>query len=276
MEISIQDTPNTAFDMNTKLAHDDTASAKQHNPFTSFFSWFFDIAKDILKVSIALVNNVFATFFDIIVGIIHMLTYFFKTLSTLALPLTIIGGIMLVKYGIPKVSSPTLNLDNKLLYSLPLPDYVKQFIPISTPAPGNTLVKQLSDQTKTVVTILRSNADPVTFICDTAVSNVKVIKGLQKHSPLGKNECMFFVFQEPTQIPFWTKDMLFNIDILFVTQNLVVTKIFHDIPPCNTEACPAYAPKNKYQFVIEILGGLSKELNIQEGNTITVAVLPHN
>jgi hypothetical protein len=59
---------------------------------------------------------------------------------------------------------------------------------------------------------------------------------------------------------FWMKNCIIPLDVVFV-HNGIITKIYHNCPPCNKEPCKNY--EGKGEFVLELEGGTCKKLNIK-------------
>jgi len=80
-------------------------------------------------------------------------------------------------------------------------------------------------------------------------------------------DALLFVMNTPTS-SFWMKNCIIPLDIIFIKNN-IITKIHHNCPPCESinNACKKY--KGSGNLVIEIPGGLSKQLNIKKGNLVS-------
>lgn len=91
-------------------------------------------------------------------------------------------------------------------------------------------------------------------------------EGLMNRTELAKSEGMFFIFPASETRTFWMKNTLIPLDIIFANNN-EITKIHHSAEPCEADPCPQYNSDTPSNQVIEINGGLSKELGITEGQT---------
>lgn len=72
---------------------------------------------------------------------------------------------------------------------------------------------------------------------------------------------------------FWMKNCIIPLDMIFVDNNMKITKIHHSYMPCNSELndnykCPYYNGFGNY--VIEVEGGTCKKLNITENDFIII------
>lgn len=91
--------------------------------------------------------------------------------------------------------------------------------------------------------------------------------GLMYQTKLSKNSAMLFTFPNSTYQQFWMKNTLIPLDIIFVDNHKIVD-IKHNALPCKKDPCPNYASKAPANQVLEINGGLSKQLNITIGQKV--------
>lgn len=89
-------------------------------------------------------------------------------------------------------------------------------------------------------------------------------KGLGGRRGLGKDEGMLFVFDEPNQVGFWMKDMLFPIDIVWIGEDFRIATIAQNVPP---ESYPkAFYPNRSSKYVFEIPAGTIEKIGAKEGD----------
>jgi uncharacterized membrane protein (UPF0127 family) len=55
-----------------------------------------------------------------------------------------------------------------------------------------------------------------TFSVELAENDITRTKGLSGHAPLGENDGMLFIFPSPGRYQFWMKDMLFDLDMIWI------------------------------------------------------------
>lgn len=92
----------------------------------------------------------------------------------------------------------------------------------------------------------------------------KRMRGLSGHAPLGPAEGMLFVFPQEGHYPFWMKDMLFSIDMLWLDSNGRIVGMWLAAAP---ESYPhSYAPKAPARFVIELPAGFVRAHSIKIGD----------
>lgn len=96
--------------------------------------------------------------------------------------------------------------------------------------------------------------------------------GLMHRTSLADNRGMLFIFEPPQSVRFWMKNVLIPLDMIFL-QNGQVAAIEAVVPPCDTEPCPTYGPDIVVDGVIELRGGRSAELGIEQGNRVQLKFL---
>jgi uncharacterized membrane protein (UPF0127 family) len=93
------------------------------------------------------------------------------------------------------------------------------------------------------------------------------VKGLSGTQSLEPNEGMFFAFEKDGEWGIWMKDMLFSIDILWISKDGKVVKLMRDVSPDTyptvfTNDAPA-------RYVLELKSGATDAYNIEEGSVVT-------
>lgn len=134
----------------------------------------------------------------------------------------------------------------------------------------------------TVAVVLLSRKGPIssqvtindkTFSVDVADTREEREKGLSGRKKLDAGEAMLFVFEETGLHTFWMKDMKFNLDIIFIKDDKIVT-IHKNVEKPSPDLAPAelehYAPRESANFVLEINSGLSDKYSFKEGDTVKI------
>jgi hypothetical protein len=99
-----------------------------------------------------------------------------------------------------------------------------------------------------------------------AQTDMQRAQGLSGHKPLASNEGMLFFFAQPGQYGFWMKDMLFPIDIMWISADKKIVHIEHDLSP---ETYPqVFTPKEQAQYVLEVSAGLTDKNKWREGDQV--------
>jgi uncharacterized membrane protein (UPF0127 family) len=94
-------------------------------------------------------------------------------------------------------------------------------------------------------------------------------EGLMFRDHLGENAGMLFVFSDQQNYPFWMKNMLIPLDIIWVNRDHTVVALWQNAQPCGSE-CQPTMPKKSAQYVLEVNAGTVDKLGIQEGDSVVL------
>ena len=91
-------------------------------------------------------------------------------------------------------------------------------------------------------------------------------QGLSGRSGLAADEGMLFVFSEDGKYAFWMKDMLFSIDILWLSGDGAVVYMAENVSP---DTYPQnFQPLVSARYVLELPAGYAKEYNVVVGDLV--------
>jgi len=80
-------------------------------------------------------------------------------------------------------------------------------------------------------------------------------QGLMFRESLDSGAGMLFLgYRETDRWPFWMKDTLIPLDIVWITEDLKVADI-QTAAPCEQAPCPQYVPKAAAKYVLEVNAG---------------------
>lgn len=100
---------------------------------------------------------------------------------------------------------------------------------------------------------------------DIAKSDLERSRGLSGRRYLGDYEGMLFIFENEVNSPFWMKDMLIPLDILFIDSDNYIVDIAPNQQPCTDSFCPPISSKEDFQYVLEVNSSFCEENSIEEG-----------
>src|SRR3989338_2888627 len=101
------------------------------------------------------------------------------------------------------------------------------------------------------------------LVADTGASREK---GLSGRSGLAADEGMLFVFPQDGKYAFWMKDMLFSIDILWLSSDGAVVFMAKNVSP---DTYPrAFAPDGPARYVLELPAGFIEENSVAVGGIV--------
>lgn len=96
--------------------------------------------------------------------------------------------------------------------------------------------------------------------------------GLMFRPKLEDNRGMLFPFEPARPVGFWMKNVVIDLDMVFLRNGKVVD-VASKVPPCKSDPCPVYGPPSPIDQVIELRGGRAKELGIKRGDRLVVQPL---
>ena len=96
--------------------------------------------------------------------------------------------------------------------------------------------------------------------------------GLMHRENLAEGHGMWFLFPEDVQDPFWMKDTLVSLDIIFVDSDKKVVDFFENTIP-NSESL--LTPRKPYRTVLEVSAGFVKKHQLQSGDILSLQVGPN-
>ena len=112
--------------------------------------------------------------------------------------------------------------------------------------------------------IIKLGGQEVTvIIADTPEERTQGLSGRQS---LAEGEGMLFVFPEDGRHSIWMKDMLFSIDIVWVSPDGVVVDIAAGVSPDTYPA--AFSPRSEARYVLELPAGFTERYTIVVGNRV--------
>ena len=99
------------------------------------------------------------------------------------------------------------------------------------------------------------------------------VRGLMFHDELPFDQGMLFVFDQPGIRPMWMLSMQFSLDIIWFDENLRVTAIEKNVPPCLTTIEVVRFRENgvsgdNSKYVLEVTAGFVDEFKITENSRL--------
>jgi len=98
----------------------------------------------------------------------------------------------------------------------------------------------------------------ITIQVEKVSSPAALAQGLSGRKSLGENQGMLFIFPTEGIYPFWMKDMLFAIDIIWMDKNYNIVYVKENAQPCTLFNCPVYKPNKPAQYVLEVEAGWAR------------------
>jgi len=103
------------------------------------------------------------------------------------------------------------------------------------------------------------------FQVEVADTPAKRELGLQYRKELAADRGMIFLFPAPSVQSFWMKNTPLPLDMIFIGSDRKIVGIVEQTVPFSLDSRSVGTPS---QFVLEINGGLSKQLGIRAGDSV--------
>lgn len=108
------------------------------------------------------------------------------------------------------------------------------------------------------------------FTIEVAKTQTEQERGLMGRDHLDKDKGMLFIFEKEGNHPFWMKDTLIPLDIVWINQNKEIVFIAENTQPCGKGECPPIDPKQNAMYALEINGGLSNQIGLKVGDEVLI------
>jgi uncharacterized protein len=93
-------------------------------------------------------------------------------------------------------------------------------------------------------------------------------QGLMYRDHLADDRGMIFLFPQAGEYPFWMKNTLIPLDMIWIDADHRIVHIAHDVPPCKADPCPNYPPNAKASSVLELAAGVAAKHHLADGNVL--------
>jgi uncharacterized membrane protein (UPF0127 family) len=100
-------------------------------------------------------------------------------------------------------------------------------------------------------------------------------QGLMYRDRLPEAAGMIFIFPQAGEYPFWMKNCLISLDLIWLDAAHKIVHIAHDVPPCKADPCPNYPPNATASYVLEVAGGVAAKHHLAAGQTLRFSGLDH-
>ena len=93
-------------------------------------------------------------------------------------------------------------------------------------------------------------------------------QGLMYRDQLAENRGMIFLFTQAGEYPFWMKNTLIPLDMIWMDSQHRIVHIAHDVQPCKADPCPNYPPHALASSVLELAAGVAAKHHLADGNVL--------
>ncbi|MCX6721084.1 MAG: DUF192 domain-containing protein [Candidatus Staskawiczbacteria bacterium] len=103
------------------------------------------------------------------------------------------------------------------------------------------------------------------FYVELAKTPAELEKGLMYRAKLEDDKGMLFILGREGVYPFWMKNTLIPLDIIWIGKDKKVVFISKNSQPCGQEVCPQINPGVVASYVLEINAGISERIGLKKG-----------
>jgi uncharacterized membrane protein (UPF0127 family) len=114
--------------------------------------------------------------------------------------------------------------------------------------------------------VLHTARGPVAVTVEVAVTPAQQSLGLMYRKEMGTNAGMLFVFDRTVEHPFWMKNTVLPLDMIFLGDDRKVVGIVHDAVPFTTTSRTVGVPS---RYVLEVNAGFSARHGVRTGDQAT-------
>jgi uncharacterized membrane protein (UPF0127 family) len=93
-------------------------------------------------------------------------------------------------------------------------------------------------------------------------------QGLMFRDRLRDGYGMVFLFPRSGVYPFWMKNTLIPLDIIWIDEEKRVVHVKFDVPPCQADPCPSYDPGVPARYILEVAGGVARTHAVRAGDRV--------
>jgi uncharacterized membrane protein (UPF0127 family) len=93
-------------------------------------------------------------------------------------------------------------------------------------------------------------------------------QGLMFRDRMAEDRGMIFLFPASGVYPFWMKNTIIPLDMIWIDDARRVVSVAHDVPPCKADPCPSYPPAGAARYVLETAAGVAKKHRVEAGSPL--------
>jgi uncharacterized membrane protein (UPF0127 family) len=108
------------------------------------------------------------------------------------------------------------------------------------------------------------------FNVELAITDAERERGLMYRQVLDSNKGMLFVFPDEGIHPFWMKNTLIPLDIVWADSAGTIVFISQNVQPCKSVICPSVIPNKPAKYVLEINSGICQQMELKVGDKLKI------
>jgi uncharacterized membrane protein (UPF0127 family) len=93
-------------------------------------------------------------------------------------------------------------------------------------------------------------------------------QGLMYRDTLANDRGMIFLFPTTGEYPFWMKNTLIPLDMIWIDDQKTIAHVSENVQPCKADPCPSYPPNAKARYVLELAAGVARQHHLAAGQRV--------
>jgi len=93
-------------------------------------------------------------------------------------------------------------------------------------------------------------------------------QGLMYRDRMAEDRGMLFMFPQSGDYPFWMKNTLIPLDMIWIDDGRRIVHIWSNVPPCKADPCPNYPPNANARYVLELAAGVAAKHHLANGQAL--------
>jgi len=93
-------------------------------------------------------------------------------------------------------------------------------------------------------------------------------QGLMYRDRLAEDRGMLFFFPQSGEYPFWMKNTLIPLDMIWIDDQRRIAHVTSNVPPCKADPCPNYPPNANAKYVLELAAGVAAKHHLTKDQTL--------
>lgn len=111
---------------------------------------------------------------------------------------------------------------------------------------------------------------PDGFVVSVEVANTDELRaqGLMYRDHLNPGAGMIFFFANDGVYPFWMKNTLIPLDMIWIDASRRIAHVKTNVPPCKVDPCASYDPEVPARYVLELAAGEAAKHGVKAGDAL--------
>ena len=110
--------------------------------------------------------------------------------------------------------------------------------------------------------------DGATIQVELASDDATRAQGLMYRDHMADDRGMLFLFPESGEYPFWMKNTLIPLDMVWIDDQRRIAHVASNVPPCKADPCPNYPPNANAKYVLELAAGVAAKHHLANGQAL--------